>query len=68
MGRLKSERGQRYNQFDLSDAVPEDHLVRNIDAALDLPKKLRLFRAPANALTTQAAEQLEEAVIGRLAP
>ena len=36
MGRLKSEQGQLFYEFDLSDAVPEDHLVRKIDAALDL--------------------------------
>jgi transposase len=36
MGRLKSEQGQLFYQFNLEDAVPEDHLVRKIDAALDL--------------------------------
>jgi transposase len=36
MGRLKSEQGQLFYQFHLGDAVPEDHLVRKIDAALDL--------------------------------
>src|SRR3981189_3413325 len=36
MGRLKSEQGQLFYQFQLGDAVPEDHLVRAIDAALDL--------------------------------
>jgi hypothetical protein len=36
MGRLKSEQGQLFYRFDLNDAVPEDHLVRMIDAALDL--------------------------------
>ena len=36
MGRLKSDQGQLFYEFDLSDAVPEDHLVRKIDAALDL--------------------------------
>src|SRR5438045_4091829 len=36
MGRLKSEQTQLFYQFKLDDAVPEDHLVRNIDAALDL--------------------------------
>jgi len=35
MGRLKSDQGQLFYEF-LSDAVPEDHLVRKIDAALDL--------------------------------
>jgi hypothetical protein len=33
MGRLKSDQGQ---EFRLGDAVPEDYLVRKIDAALDL--------------------------------
>jgi len=36
MGRLKSEQGQLFYQFTLEDAVPYDHLVRRIDAALDL--------------------------------
>ena len=36
MGRLKNDQGQLFYEFDLSDAVPEDHLVRKIDAALDL--------------------------------
>ena len=36
MGRLKSDQGQLFYEFRLSDAVPEDHLVRKIDAALDL--------------------------------
>ena len=36
MGRLKSEQGQLFYEFRLGDAVPEDHLVRKIDAALDL--------------------------------
>src|SRR5271163_5110641 len=36
MGRLKSEQGQLFYQFNLEDAVPYDHLARRIDAALDL--------------------------------
>jgi transposase len=36
MGRLKSEQAQLFYQFRLDDAVPEDHLVRKIDAARDL--------------------------------
>jgi hypothetical protein len=36
MGRLKSEQGQLFYQFNLEDAVPDDHLVRQIDTALDL--------------------------------
>lgn len=36
MGRLKSDQGQLFYEFHLSDAVPEDHLVRKIDAALYL--------------------------------
>src|SRR2546421_7145147 len=36
MGRLKSDQGQLFYEFRLGDAVPEDHLVRKIDAALDL--------------------------------
>jgi transposase len=36
MGRLKNEQSQLFYEFHLSDAVREDHLVRKIDAALDL--------------------------------
>ena len=36
MGRLKSEQVQLFYQFNLEDAVPDDHLVRRIDTALDL--------------------------------
>jgi len=36
MGRLKSDQGQLFYEFHLGDAVPEDHMVRKIDAALDL--------------------------------
>jgi hypothetical protein len=36
MGRLKSDQGQLFYEFHLGDAVPKDHLVRKIDAALDL--------------------------------
>src|ERR1700730_7274772 len=36
MGRLTSGQGQLFYQFDLKEAVPDDHLVRKIDAALDL--------------------------------
>ena len=36
MGRLKNDQGQLFYEFRLGDAVPEDHLVRKIDAALDL--------------------------------
>ena len=34
MGRLKSDQGQLFYEFHLGDAIPEDHLVRKIDAAL----------------------------------
>ena len=36
MGRLKSDQGQLFYEFHLDEAVPEDHLVRRIDSALDL--------------------------------
>jgi hypothetical protein len=36
MGRLKSNQGQLFYQFHLGKAVPDDHLVRMIDVALDL--------------------------------
>jgi hypothetical protein len=36
MGRLKSDQDQLFYEFHLGDAVPEDHLVRKIDTALDL--------------------------------
>src|SRR5229473_170268 len=45
MGRLKSEQGRLFYQFHLGDAVPDDHLVRMIDAALDL-SWLRVELAP----------------------
>ena len=38
MGRLKSDQGQLFYEFCLGDAVPEDHLVRKIDTALDLSR------------------------------
>jgi hypothetical protein len=54
MGRLKSDQGQLFYRFDLNDAVPEDHLVRMIDAALDLSwlrnELARLRRLPARGL------------------
>src|SRR6202453_1837664 len=36
MGGRKSDQGQLFYEFHLGDAVPEDHLVRKIDTALDL--------------------------------
>jgi len=36
MGRGKSEQGQFFYAFNLDDVVPPDHLVRKIDALLDL--------------------------------
>lgn len=36
MGRSKSEQGQLFYEFNLDDVVPPDHLVRKIDAVLDL--------------------------------
>ena len=45
MGRLKDDQGQLFYEFHLSDAVPEDHLVRKIDTALDL-SRLRSELAP----------------------
>src|SRR6187200_399363 len=36
MGRLESDQGQLFYEFHLGDAVPEDHLVRKIDKALEL--------------------------------
>ena len=36
MGRRKSEQGQLFYEFNLDDVVPPDHLVRKIDAVLDL--------------------------------
>jgi hypothetical protein len=41
MGRLKSDQGQLFYEFRLDDAVPEDHLVRRINAALDLSRAKR---------------------------
>ena len=36
LGRLKSDQGQLFYEFRLGDAVPEAHLVRKIDTALEL--------------------------------
>ena len=36
MGRLRDDQSQLFYQFHLDDAVPGDHLVREIDAVLDL--------------------------------
>jgi transposase len=36
MGWLTNDQWQLFYRFDLDEAVPEDHLVRKIDAALDL--------------------------------
>jgi transposase len=36
MGRLRSDQGQLFYEFRLGDVIPEDHLARKIDAALDL--------------------------------
>src|SRR3978361_2507757 len=36
MGRVKSDQGQLFYEFHLGDAVPEDHLVREVAADLDL--------------------------------
>jgi transposase len=36
MGRRNSDKGQLFYEFRLSDAVPEYHLMRKIDATLDL--------------------------------
>jgi Transposase domain (DUF772) len=36
MGRPKGDQSQLFYEFDLDDAVPADHLVRAIDALLDL--------------------------------
>ena len=44
MGRVKSDQGQLFYEFHLGDAVPEDHLVRKIDAALDLSREGDVFR------------------------
>jgi hypothetical protein len=44
-GRLKSDQGQLFYGFFLGDAVPEDHLVRKIDTALDQSRlRSELFR------------------------
>jgi transposase len=36
MGRLKGDQSQLFYEFHLDDVVPADHLVRQIDAVLDL--------------------------------
>ena len=37
MGRLKSDQYQLFYEFHLGARVPEDHLVRKVDAALTCP-------------------------------
>ncbi len=51
MGRPKSDQGQLFYEFHLGDAVPEDHLVRKIDAALDLSKGVAAHLSDPNQLT-----------------
>ena len=51
MGRLKSDQGQLFYEFCLGDAVPEDHLVRKIDAALD-PRMISPKPKPKNRFAT----------------
>src|SRR5215467_5059827 len=36
MGRLKGDQSQPFYEFRLDDVVPDDHLVRDISAVLDL--------------------------------
>ena len=36
MGRLNHDQGQLFYSFSLEEAVPDDHLVREIAAVLDL--------------------------------
>ena len=36
MGRLKGDQNQLFYEFHLDEVVPADHLVRQIDAVLDL--------------------------------
>jgi hypothetical protein len=44
MGCLKSDQGQLFYEFHLNDAVPEDHLVRKIDAVSIFPGFVANFR------------------------
>ena len=36
MGRINHDQGQLFYSFSLEEAVPDDHLVREIAAVLDL--------------------------------
>ncbi len=45
MGRLETARGQFFYSYRLDELVPGDHLVRKLDAALDL-SRLRAELAP----------------------
>jgi len=36
MGRQNNDQGPLFYEFRLDEAVPDDHLVRTIDAVLDL--------------------------------
>ena len=44
MGRRERGQGQFFYAFDLDKVVPADHLVRQIDAVLDLVGFIRSFR------------------------
>ena len=46
MGRLSQDQGQLFYSFDLDEAVPDDHLVREIAAVLDLSLGARRAGAP----------------------
>jgi transposase len=56
--RRPSRKGQLFYEFHLGDAVPEDHLVRKIDAALDL-SCLRSELAPHYSSTGRPSIDLE---------
>jgi transposase len=63
MGHLKSDQGQLFYEFHLADAVPEDHLVRKIDAALDL-SWLRSELVPHHSSTGRPSVDPELMIVG----
>ena len=60
MGCLKSDQGQLFYEFHLNDAVPEDHLVRKIDAALDLSWLRNEIAPPYSSMGRPSIEQLPD--------
>ena len=67
MGRLSSDQGKFFCDFDLNDHVPADHLLRGIDAVLDLNwlrTELSPFYSPMGRPSVDPALMIRMLVIG----